>query len=152
MRRRILLLSPALLLRPAIAQDTFSIEVIQDVDMPREKIFDNALLWLAETFVSSKKLIDLQDRGLGTIIGNVGDDIKIGWGVTLPISYKIRIDVRDNKYRMTFANVLVHTAFGIKPIEQTNRNTTESGTRERCNALAESFRTYLSNAAKSATW
>ncbi len=120
--------------------------------MPRDKIYDNALLWLSESFRSSKAVIDLKDRDLGTIIGNAADEIKIGWGATLPISYKLRIDVRDNRYRLTFSNVTVHTAFGLRPIEQTNRDVTESGSRERFTSLADSFRAYLTSAAKGSTW
>lgn len=140
------------LLRPALAQDAFTVEVIRDAQMQRDQLFDSALLWLAESTVSSKAVIDLQDKSLGTIIGTASTDLKIGWGATAPMSFKLRMDFKDNKYRMTFSQVNLLLNGPLQPIESTNRTSMEPKAREELERLAAAFQAYLATAPKSQAW
>ena len=91
MRRRLLLISAIFLAPRAFAQEAFSYEVIKDFEMSRERLFDNSLLWLAETARSSKSVIDLKDKDLGTIIGTASSSLTIGWGAKVPMTYKTKL-------------------------------------------------------------
>lgn len=151
--RRLLVALPfAFFLQTALAQDDFSFEIVQDIAMTREQLFNNASLWLAESTASSKSVIDLKDKDLGVIIGNANAEAKAGWGTTTPMQFKIRIDVKDNKYRLMFSQVAIYTGYGFKPIEQANRDILEPKARELFEQIAGSFSTYLSNASKVKPW
>lgn len=153
MKRLFLLLSLALFLQPALAQEqAFSVELVREFTMPRDQIFDNAALWLAESTKSSKAVIELKDKDIGTIIGNAAIDLKLGWGTTMPMVFKLRIDVKENRYRMTFSQVNIQTNFGPKPIEMANRESLEPKARDHFEQLAASFHAYLASAAKEKAW
>lgn len=151
-RRVFVLLPLALLFRSTSAQDVFSVEFVREITMPREQLFNHAALWLAESTASSKSVIELKDKEIGTIIGNASADLKIGWGVTMPIQFKLRVDVKDNKYRMTFSQVQVDTSYGVKPIEQANRESLEPKARELFEQIEASYNTYVTAAAKEKSW
>jgi hypothetical protein len=154
MRRRLLLFSLPLwpLPLPVSAQGSFSVELIREIAMPRDQLFNRTSLWLAEHTTSSKEVVELRDREQGLIVGNASVDLKVGWGVTMPMKFKIRIDVKDDKYRMTFSQVQVYTGFGLKPIEQANRESLEPKAREQFESIAESLHAYLGAAAKDKSW
>jgi Domain of unknown function (DUF4468) with TBP-like fold len=152
MHRRTALLTLALLAAPAISQEAFKFEVIRDVEMPRDRLFDIALLWLAETARSSRSVIDLKDKELGTIVGTATTSLGIAWGVNVPMSFKLRIDVRDNKYRLTISQVQLNFDYGFKPIEQANRASVEPKARQQFEELATSFHGYLTSNAKAKPW
>jgi Domain of unknown function (DUF4468) with TBP-like fold len=152
MFRRVALVSLALVATPSVAQEAFAVEVIRDFEMPRDRLFDAAVLWLAETARSSKAVIDLKDKELGTIIGTATTSLNIAWGVNVPMSFKLRIDVKDNKYRLTFSQVLLNFDYGFKPIEQANLASLEPKARRQLDEVATSFNSYLASAAKARAW
>ncbi len=150
-RRNIVLSGLAAIFGASQAQENFRVEIIRDIQMPRDQIFDNAALWIAEFFRSSKAVIDLKDKEIGTIIGNGSFRQKIDWGATMPMTFKLRIDVRENRYRMTFSDVEIVTNFGTRPIESANRESLEPITRTSFEQMASSFHEYLSTA-KERSW
>ena len=152
MQRRLILMSLALLTLRSRAQDSFSYEVIGEFEMPRDRLFDTSLLWLAETARSSKSVIDLKDKDLGTIIGNASTSLNIAWGTNVPMIFKLRIDVKDNRYRLTFSQVQLNFDYGLKPIEQANRESLEPKAKKYFADLAVGFQTYLVAAAKAKPW
>ena len=75
--------------------------------MTKDVIFDRTLAWMAETFVSSKNVIELKDKENGKIIGKgatffTRDPLKI---VRNPCRYTMIIDIKDNKIRITYKNL-----------------------------------------------
>lgn len=152
MRRIIVLLALDLFAPLCLAQDVFTFEVIKNFEMPRDRIFETATLWLAETARSSKSVIDLKDRELGTIIGTASTSLNIAWGVNVPMSFKLRIDAKDNRYRLTFSQVQLDFDDGFKPIEQANRTSVEPKARQQFEDLATSFHSYLDAASKAKSW
>jgi hypothetical protein len=68
--------------------------------MSKNEIYNKTLLWMAQTFNSSKSVIELQDSSQGLIVGN---------GIVLisymlaerPIAFVIKIEIKDNKYRLS---------------------------------------------------
>lgn len=152
MKRRAAIVALVVLSEPALAQDAFVVEVIRDFEMPRDRLFDTALLWLAESARSSKSVIDLKDKELGTIIGNITSTLGIAWGVNVPMSFKLKIEVKDNKYRLTFSQVQLNFDYGLKPIEQSNRASVEPKARQQFEEMAASFHAYLTANAKAKAW
>ncbi len=152
MKRRAAIVALVVLSAPGLAQDAFVVEVIRDFEMPRDRLFDTALLWLAESSRSSKSVIDLKDKELGTIIGNGTSTLGIAWGVNVPMSFKLKIDVKDNKYRLTFSQVQLNFDYGLKPIEQSNRASVEPKARQQFEELAASFHAHLTANAKAKAW
>ena len=152
MKRRNIFSLPMLFAPMVFAQEAFTHEVIRDFEMPRERLFDTALLWLAESARSSKSVIDLKDRDLGVIIGTAATSQSIGWGASVPMSFKLKIEVKDNKYRLTFSQVLLNFDFGFKPIEQANRASIEPKAKEKFSEFAESLHAYLVAASKAKPW
>lgn len=152
MKRRAAIVALVVLSAPGLAQDAFVVEVIRDFDMPRDRLFDTALLWLAESSRSSKSVIDLKDKELGTIIGNGTSTLGIAWGVNVPMSFKLKIEVKDNKYRLTFSQVQLNFDYGLKPIEQSNRASVEPKARQQFEEMAASFHAYLTANAKAKAW
>ena len=151
-RRTALLFALAPGMLPAQEPSAFVVEFIQEFDMPRDRLFDNSVLWLAETARSAKAVIDLKDKELGTIIGNATTPLSIAWGVNVPMIFKIRIDVKDNKYRLTFSQVQLNFDYGMKPIEQANRASLEPKASAKFEELATAYRSYLAAASKAKPW
>jgi hypothetical protein len=153
MRRLFILFTLALACFTAAAQDRFSVEIVREFEMQRDQIFDNGVLWLAESIKSSKAAIELREKEQGVIIANASADLKIGWGVTMPITFKLRLDVKDNRYRMQFTQVAIVTGVGQqRRIEDANRQSLEPKARDMFEQLAQSFHEYLGEAAKKKAW
>lgn len=152
MHRFLVLIAIIVLSASAYAQEAFAVDSIHDVAMPRDEIFNNAALWLAESTRSSKSVIELKDKELGTIIGNAAADLRINFLTVIPIEFKLRIDVKENKYRMTFSQVRLLTESGFKPIEQANRESLEPIARDTFDKLIASFGAYLATAPKNKSW
>ena len=128
-----------------LSAQSFEVEVIQDIDMSKDEIYTQSLSWMAEKFVSAKDVIQLKDKEAGKIIGKGYTDIKIGWLVLIPSKFTLKIDAKDNKYRLTFKDVIMDfgQSGGEKPIESTNLNSTEQKARDSFNAIAASLQQYL---------
>jgi hypothetical protein len=57
-----------LLALPAKADEPYVREFVQDIEMSKDDLYNNSLLWMAQTFRSSKDVIDLKDRESGVIV------------------------------------------------------------------------------------
>lgn len=133
---------------PASAGDAFIVEIIRPASLPKEALFNQTALWMAESFQSSKEAIELKDKELGTIIGNASTNVDIGFisfmpSVLVPVTFKLRIDIKDSKYRMTFSNVKMDFSGVVLPIEETKRNSTEPKVRARFELITNSLDAYL---------
>lgn len=121
--------------------------------MSKNEIYDNAILWLTESFKWSKAVIDLKDREIGTIAVNSSVDVKIYFGVRLSVKFKIKIDIKENKYRLKYFDVIIVNDDGSeKPIELAKREYLEPKVIEKFNEISASFESYLLNAEKNKAW
>ncbi|MDF3822365.1 DUF4468 domain-containing protein [Leptospira sp. 96542] len=132
------------------AQDAFSVEIIKDADLRRDQMYDGVLLWLAENAVSSKAVIDMKDKEMGVVVGTASTDVSLMF-TKMALQFKLRIDVKDSRYRMTFSQVKLIDA-GMKPIEDANRTSLEPRAREQFEKLATSLQAYLASETKSKAW
>lgn len=81
-------------------------EVIEMPNTPKNELYARALAWINETFVSSKAVIQSQDKEEGTIFGTAVMVLKDEPKFRSKVDYSFRIDVKDNKYRVAFKDYI----------------------------------------------
>ena len=87
----------------------FEFSLIDTLDGTKTELFVNAKAWLAKTFVSSKSVIEMEDKDAGKIIGNgvitkrVNSTLGNQIGIDI-IFFTVNIDTKDNKYRCILSN------------------------------------------------
>ena len=142
-------LAAALIVTCAGAQG-MTVEIIREAPLQKDALFTQTVLWIAETIRSPRSVIQFQDRDLGTIVGNGSYDMSIDGGflpflspLNVPVSYRVRIDVRDHRYRMTFSDVRLYLDATPKALDYTDRDSTERRAREHFEQLANSLDQYL---------
>ncbi len=85
-------------------------EVSRVVAVPgadKAALYDRAAVWMASTFVSAQDVVQNTNKEAGRIMGRGIATIHITSGMTqVPYSYRysIRIDVKDNRARIKFAD------------------------------------------------
>lgn len=88
-----------------ISNNTQKHKIICNVEKKsKNEIFDKCMEWLAESYVSSKKVIQLKDKKNGVIIGRAIMRLTSPIGTTYPMFFRFKIEVKDNKFRITFNN------------------------------------------------
>jgi len=90
-----------------------TVEVTQVVQAPKLNqviIYDKIRQWFSQYFVSGKSVVDYEDKKVGTIIGNgiAQIDSNAFVGSVDNIHYNIRIDIKDNKFRVS-TKITQHT-------------------------------------------
>ena len=138
---------------PANTAEPVSLVVVEYIQMSKNEIYDNAILWLADGFKWSKAVINFKDRETGTIAVNSLADVKIYFGVRLPVKFNIKIDIKENKYRLKYFDVIIVNDDGSeKPIELERREYLEPKVIEKFNEISAGFEKYLLNAVKNKDW
>jgi hypothetical protein len=79
--------------------------VVFDSKYSKDTIFDMTLEWVAKNFNSSNDVIQLKNKELGKIVG-VGVTRFNAIGVSFPCQYTMTIDIKNNKIRMVFDNLI----------------------------------------------
>jgi hypothetical protein len=84
-------------------------QVIPLPGIAKDVLFTRSLNWLATDFVSSKAIIDMQDKAQGKIIGNIMVPYRI---IFAPVSMhtKLIIEVQKDKARLTLIPIEVNMA------------------------------------------
>lgn len=85
----------------------------QAVGVTKDELFASSRQWIAETFRSSKAVIDLEDKTEGVIVGNAAIPYpKAGCAglycaviADWQVRFKVRIDVKDDRFRVTFSDL-----------------------------------------------
>lgn len=140
----------AAMIAAGVCAQGMTVEFVRGAPLPKDALFTQTVLWIAENIRSPRSAIQFQDRDLGTIVGNGSYDMSIDSGflpflspVNIPVSYRVRIDVRDNRYRMTFSDVRLYLDGTPRALDYTDRDSTERRTREYFEQLANSLDQYL---------
>jgi hypothetical protein len=132
----------------------------------KDEIFASARLWLAESFRSSKAVIELEDKAEGIIVGNgmapypldgcegMYCSILKTWG----IRFKVKIEVKDARYRMTFTDLELYAppTYGTYGMPATQRpliyKKELAMARADLTALAKSLATFSAKAKADKNW
>jgi hypothetical protein len=132
---------------PSAYAQAFTAEFIRSVPMQKDELFKRAVVWMVEGLGSARPFIRVQREELGTIVGKGTFDINIGGDVLLnmPVTYELRIDVRDNRYRMSFSDIALPSDGIPRSIEYSDPGTDERQVREHFKQLADSLGRHLAN-------
>ena len=80
-------------------------KTVQYVDVPeirKKELHEAAKRWVATNFVSAKRVIEYDNPAEGTLIGNgIIRAVHDEWD----ISFTMRVDSKDDKYRVSYYNV-----------------------------------------------
>lgn len=102
--------------KEAASSSSYKEGTIQKVfDAPgysREQIYDGAKIWISENFRSAKAVLEYENKEAGTIIGNGNIQFPCqGWKCMgtggWKVSFTMRTDIKDQKFRLTFTNLRV---------------------------------------------
>lgn len=137
----------------ASAVEPFQVEIVKEVPLLKSDIYDQTVIWFAENFKSSKAVIEMKDKDLGVIIGNAAMDVNISltkWlpAVYTPFTFKMKVEMKDKKFRMTFSNVKMVTNGSERPIEDTNRESNEKLMTQEFQKITDSLSVFLSQPKK----
>lgn len=77
-------------------------EVVEVPNTSKNELYARAMAWINEAFVSSKAVIQSQDKEEGTIYGTARFILEDRKDFKSEVNYSFRIDVKDNKFRYTF--------------------------------------------------
>lgn len=84
-------------------------EVIEfDSELDKSTLFNRTRLWLAEAFVDSKEVIELEDKEAGLLVGNGGMEYTYPLTPPMPGRFSLRIDIKDGKLRTTYNNFKIN--------------------------------------------
>lgn len=95
----------------AVQEDQLTFSQVYEVPgYSKGQLFDGVKVWISENFRSGKSVIDHVDKEAGLIIGNGAMNYPcsgldcVGYEGHL-IYYTMRVDVKDEKFRLTFTNL-----------------------------------------------
>lgn len=150
---RALIFGIALLVSGAInaSEGPFEFVQVHEVEATSDQIFDSARMWIAETFQSGKDVTDLADKEMGVIIGNGRINLKHGFMTKTPAGFKMKIDVKDGRFRTTFSNVVMYFDARGKPVESANRKSLEPKLEEHFTELTSNLKAYIAAASAGST-
>lgn len=134
------------------AGPAYTYESIQDAAASQGEIYDRAVVWVAETFSSAKEVLQFNDKQIGKIVANGTVSVKVGSGfmaIDVPCSFKMKIDIKDKKYRVTFSDVTLTFNTGPLPIEETNRASNEAAVGEMFGKMVASLKSAIEKPAQS---
>lgn len=105
------LIFTALFLTSCVTQKIVPIEerqvqVVHEVNLTKNQIFDKTLEWVAVTFTDSNVVIEIKDRDGGKIVGKGVTDytnVNVPWAPYY-CSFTFIIDIKDKKYRVMYNN------------------------------------------------
>lgn len=81
----------------------FEYKIVDSIhNRSKDQLFSWASAWLAETFKSSKAIVQMSDREAGKIVGKAKMVVPVrpmGMGNVAYVDYTITIDVKEGRYR-----------------------------------------------------
>ena len=135
---------------PSAHAQAFTAEFIRTAALQKHELFKHAVVWMTGSFGSARPFIRAQSAQLGTIVGRGALDINIGGDflVNRPVTYELRIDVRDNRYRMTFSDVELPSDGIPRSIHYSDPGTDERQVHEYFEQLADSLDKHMAAASE----
>lgn len=111
----------------------FQFVLIDSLNATKDKLYIKANEWMAKKYVSSKAVIQMQDKEAGKIVGKAIMDVHNQAGPSYnyeTVDYIITIDVKEGKYRCVLSNfshsggVFDHKPYGgVGTLEQERSGT-----------------------------
>lgn len=127
------------------------------IDAPgrsKDEIFTATKIWLAETFASSKAVIEDADKEAGRIIGNGSMPYpcrgKCEWAGIWNLKFTIRVDMKDGKFKITYSNIQTSTHMGDWGSYQIKED--QPNIKLAFENLNQSLQTYVTKEKQKANW
>ena len=86
-------------------------KVVEVPGYTKDQIYTATKIWLAENFVSSKSVIEVDDKESGRIIGNANIKYPCSGGMDClakmhwRLNVSLRVDMKDQKFKLAFTNM-----------------------------------------------
>jgi hypothetical protein len=97
-------------------------ESIDTLTLTKDQLYTKAKLWIANTFKDSKSVIEIDDKENGQIVGKGNFVVNYTYALTpstCRFNFTVRIDLKDNKYRLQLYNIIGEFAANYEtPIEE----------------------------------
>ena len=93
--------------RPLPKETTTMQKVYEFPGLKKDDLFEKTKMWVAQTFVSAKSVIEYENKEAGIIIGNGNQDFDSSVYRDNNINYNIKIEVKDAKIRVSYDNFTV---------------------------------------------
>jgi hypothetical protein len=94
------------------AKTTTVQKIIEVPGVSKEVIYERSMVWFAQTFRSSKAVIQYENRETGVIIGQGIVHYFLSYGLAsgdVPVRFTMKEDIKDGRVRVTFDNLLEGT-------------------------------------------
>ncbi|GAB60752.1 DUF4468 domain-containing protein [Rheinheimera nanhaiensis] len=102
-------------------------EVIPVQNKNKTEIYTKARQWFTNYFISGESVIDYEDKESGTIIGKgAADNGYVNIVSRSRISYKIKVDTKDNKVRISVSLLNYDISINGDPYTKSNLITAEN--------------------------
>lgn len=80
-----------------------SLQSVREVPIKKDLIFAKSLEWISRNYMSSKNVIELQDKENGKIVGNISFPIEKGFHTAVA---KLVIAIKEGKYKIYLDNII----------------------------------------------
>ncbi|MEK0338523.1 MAG: DUF4468 domain-containing protein [Nitrosopumilus sp.] len=91
-------------------------KTFEGIGLNKVEIYTKSLQWLAKTYTDAKEVIEFQDKEVGKIIGRGMSTVVFNPTLIAPINvniqYTLTIDIKDDRFRITFSNFFSHDISG----------------------------------------
>lgn len=152
MKKVLLLFFISLGIIPLYAQEIvstlFKTEIIKEISGSKATIYSNACLWFTTTDGTIKKDVTFQDKESGIIQGSIEFDISSGNYIKAKEKCNLRIDCKDNKYRLTFTELNYSSRPNVQDLDNMSSKSLELAIKEN-EAVVEISKKLFNN---STTW
>jgi hypothetical protein len=88
----------------------FTMQFVANSDLSKAQLFDALRSWFVSTYKSSTDVLEISDKESGVLMGKGLSHINIinrlNMNDTKRMRYTIKVEIKDNRFRTTFFNVL----------------------------------------------
>lgn len=97
-----------LYLKLKVEEGIAKLQSVQEIEGDKATLYDDANQWLFESFKSGKSVMQMSDKEQGVIIANAKthEVFYSGNAEAGRFRYSMRLDFKDNKYRMTIDDII----------------------------------------------
>lgn len=74
------------------------VSAVEDHELSKDEAFDKTMRWIAESYNSANTVVQLSDEEGGTVVIQATETVR-RLTVTIPVRYRMTIDVKDNRIR-----------------------------------------------------
>lgn len=121
--------------------------------------YELSKMWLANIFNDSKAVIEYDNKEKATVIGKgIFPSVAYGAMVYAKTSFTLEIEVKDNKSRITFSNMIIDPrdsnnkfTYSLKPYSMWNLDQLEHF-KVKAKVLVDDYVNYINGGTKKADW